>query len=34
LARRKAVYRLAAEGWTPDQAVGEAIAQIKQILGK
>ena len=29
---RKAVHRVAAEGWTPEQAVDEAIARIKQIL--
>jgi multiple sugar transport system substrate-binding protein len=30
----KAVYRVAAEGITPEQAVDEAIARIKQILSE
>jgi hypothetical protein len=30
----KAVYRVAAEGVSPEQAVDEAIARIKQILSK
>jgi multiple sugar transport system substrate-binding protein len=30
----KAVHRVAAEGITPDQAVDEAIAQVKQILSE
>jgi hypothetical protein len=29
-----AVHRVAAEGWSPEQAVDEAIARIKQILGE
>ena len=32
MSRGKAVHRVAAEGVTPDQAVDEAIARIKQIL--
>ena len=31
---REAVQRVAAEGWTPEQAVDEAIARIKAILGE
>jgi multiple sugar transport system substrate-binding protein len=30
----RAVYRVAAEGWSPEQAVDEAIARIKQILSE
>ena len=30
----KAVHRVAAEGITPEQAVDEAIARIKQILAE
>jgi hypothetical protein len=30
----KAVHRVAAEGVTPEQAVDEAIARIKQILSE
>ncbi len=30
----KAVHRIAAEDWTPEQAVDEAIARIKQILSE
>jgi multiple sugar transport system substrate-binding protein len=30
----KAVHRVAAEGISPEQAVDEAIARIKQILSK
>ena len=30
----KAVHRVAAEGVSPDQAVDEAIARIKQILAE
>jgi multiple sugar transport system substrate-binding protein len=30
----KAVHRVAAEGWSPEQAVDEAIARIKQILSE
>jgi hypothetical protein len=30
----EAVHRVAADGISPEQAVDEAIAQIKQILGK
>ena len=29
----KAVHRVAAEGWSPEQAVDEAIARVKAILG-
>jgi hypothetical protein len=28
----EAVHRVAAEGWSPEQAVDEAMARIKQIL--
>jgi multiple sugar transport system substrate-binding protein len=31
---QKAVHRVAAEGWTPEQAVDEAIARIKEILSE
>jgi hypothetical protein len=31
---RTAVHRVAADGWTPEQAVDEAIARIKQILSE
>ena len=31
---RKAVHRVAAEGWTPEQAVDEAIARIKELVNK
>jgi multiple sugar transport system substrate-binding protein len=31
---RKAIHRIAAEGISPEQAVDEAIARIKQILSK
>jgi multiple sugar transport system substrate-binding protein len=31
---RKAVHRVVSEGWTPEQAVDEAIARIKQILSE
>jgi multiple sugar transport system substrate-binding protein len=31
---RRAVHRVAAEGWTPEQAVDEVIAQIKEILSE
>jgi multiple sugar transport system substrate-binding protein len=30
----KAIHRVAAEGWSPEQAVDEAIARIKQILSQ
>jgi hypothetical protein len=30
----KAIHRVAAEGTTPEQAVDEAIARIKQILAE
>jgi multiple sugar transport system substrate-binding protein len=30
----KAIHRVAAEGITPEQAVDEAIARIKQILSE
>jgi multiple sugar transport system substrate-binding protein len=30
----RAVYRVAAEGWSPEQAVDEAIARVKQILSE
>ena len=30
----KAIHRVAAEGWSPEQAVDEAIAQIKEILSE
>ena len=30
----RAVQRVAAEGWSPEQAVDEAIARIKQILSE
>jgi hypothetical protein len=28
----KAVHRIAAAGWSPERAVDEAIARVKQIL--
>jgi multiple sugar transport system substrate-binding protein len=31
---RKAVHRVAAEGWTPEQAVDEAIDRIQQLVNK
>jgi hypothetical protein len=30
----KAIHRVTAEGWSPEQAVDEAIAHIKQILSE
>jgi multiple sugar transport system substrate-binding protein len=30
----QAVHRVAAEGWSPEQAVDEAVARVKEILGE
>jgi multiple sugar transport system substrate-binding protein len=31
---QEAVYRVAAEGWTPERAVDEAIVRIKELVNK